>query len=40
LALVPAGAAAAPLPLITYFRPMPIVGKLSTTVWGASTPSP
>jgi hypothetical protein len=28
---------AAPKPLITYFQPMPIVGKLSTTVWGAAT---
>jgi len=27
----------APQPLIKYFQPMPIVGKLSTTVWGAST---
>ena len=35
--LVPSAAAAAPQPLITYFKPMPIVGKLSTTVWGAST---
>jgi len=30
------GAIAAPKPLINYFQPMPIVGKLSTTVWGAS----
>jgi hypothetical protein len=30
-------AAAEPQPLITYFQPMPIVGKLSTTVWGAAT---
>jgi len=30
-------AAAAPQPMINYFQPMPIVGKLSTTVWGAST---
>ena len=37
LLLVPSAAAAAPQPLITYFKPMPIVGKLSTTVWGAST---
>ena len=29
-------AAAAPQPLINYFQPMPIVGKLSTTVWGAA----
>jgi hypothetical protein len=35
--LAPSAAAAAPQPLITYFKPMPIVGKLSTTVWGAST---
>ena len=34
LATVPA--VAAPRPLINYFQPMPIVGKLSTTVWGAS----
>ncbi|HXU63799.1 MAG TPA: hypothetical protein VN962_19005, partial [Polyangia bacterium] len=37
LALTPSPAAAAPRPLIEYFRPMPIVGKLSTTVWGAAT---
>jgi hypothetical protein len=36
LVLVSAPAAAAPQPLIKYFQPMPIVGKLSTTVWGAS----
>ncbi|HVZ88609.1 MAG TPA: hypothetical protein VHG72_16680 [Polyangia bacterium] len=36
LALAAAPAAAAPQPLITYFQPMPIIGKLSTTVWGAS----
>ncbi len=36
LALVAAPAAAAPQPLINYFQPMPIIGKLSTTVWGAS----
>jgi hypothetical protein len=30
-------AAAAPKAMINYFQPMPIVGKLSTTVWGAST---
>src|SRR3954465_6894910 len=35
--LVTSNAAAAPQPLSTYFKPMPIVGKLSTTVWGAST---
>lgn len=34
--LVASPAAAAPQPLITYFKPMPIVGKLSTSVWGAS----
>ncbi|MFL5307678.1 MAG: MYXO-CTERM sorting domain-containing protein [Polyangia bacterium] len=34
--LVASTANAAPQPLITYFKPMPIVGKLSTTVWGAS----
>jgi len=39
-ALVTSPAAAAPQPLITYFEPMPIVGKLSTTVWGASTVGP
>jgi len=42
-ALVPAlpfAVAAAPKPLIDYFQPMPIVGKLSTTVWGASTVGP
>src|SRR4051795_10406138 len=38
--LVTSNAAAAPQPLITYFQPMPIVGKLSTTVWGASTVGP
>jgi hypothetical protein len=37
LALASPGASAAPQPLINYFQPMPIVGKLSTTVWGAST---
>ena len=31
VALASAGASAAPQPLINYFRPMPIVGKLSTT---------
>ena len=35
--LVTTGAMSAPQPLINYFQPMPIVGKLSTTVWGAST---
>ena len=34
--LVTASAVGAPQPLIKYFQPMPIVGKLSTTVWGAS----
>ena len=38
--LVTSPAAAAPKPLINYFQPMPIVGKLSTTVWGASTVGP
>ena len=38
--LATAPAAAAPRPLINYFQPMPIVGKLSTTVWGASTVGP
>ncbi len=37
LALVGPSAAAAPRPLINYFQPMPIVGTLSKTVWGAST---
>jgi len=36
-ALVTAPAAAAPKPMISYFQPMPIMGKLSTTVWGAAT---
>jgi MYXO-CTERM domain-containing protein len=40
LALASAGASAAPQPLINYFQPMPIVGNLSTTVWGASTVGP
>jgi len=40
LALVTSSAGAAPQPLIKYFQPMPIVGKLSTTVWGASTVGP
>jgi hypothetical protein len=39
-ALVTSPADAAPRPLINYFQPMPIVGKLSTTVWGASTVGP
>ena len=34
--LVASTAKAAPQPLINYFKPMPIVGKLSTTVWGAA----
>jgi len=38
--LVTSPAAAAPKPMINYFQPMPIVGKLSTTVWGASTVGP
>ncbi|MDP9036226.1 MAG: hypothetical protein M3O50_15605, partial [Myxococcota bacterium] len=38
--LVPSAAAASPKPLISYFQPMPIVGKLSTTVWGASMVGP
>jgi hypothetical protein len=38
LAASPAGAASKPL--INYFKPMPIVGKLSTTVWGASAVGP
>ncbi|HEY8925901.1 MAG TPA: hypothetical protein VIU64_16055 [Polyangia bacterium] len=38
--LVASSAAAAPQPLITYFKPMPIVKSLSTTVWGASTVGP
>lgn len=37
VALVTSTAAATPQPLINYFQPMPIVGKLSTTVWGAPT---
>jgi MYXO-CTERM domain-containing protein len=39
-ALVASPLAAAPQPLITYFKPMPIVGTLSTTVWGASAVGP
>ena len=38
--LVAPPAAGAPQPLINYFQPMPIVGKLSTAVWGASTVGP
>lgn len=38
--LAGASAAAAPRQLIDYFEPMPIVGKLSTTVWGASAVGP
>jgi len=37
LVLMSATAAGAPQPLIKYFKPMPIVGKLSSTVWGAAT---
>jgi MYXO-CTERM domain-containing protein len=40
LMLVTAPAGAASRPLINYFQPMPIVGRLSTTVWGASTVGP
>ena len=40
LLAAPAAAAAAPQPLINYFEPMPIVGKLSKTVWGAGTVGP
>jgi hypothetical protein len=36
LMLVAGSGVAAPKPLIKYFQPMPIVSKLSTTVWGAS----
>ncbi len=39
-ALATSSASAAPKPLINYFQPMPIVGKLSTTVWGASSVGP
>ena len=35
--LVTSTAEGAPQPLIKYFQPMPIVVRLSTTVWGAST---
>jgi len=38
--LVASTAVAAPQPLINYFKPMPIVKSLSTTVWGASTVGP
>ncbi|MGA2507713.1 MAG: glycoside hydrolase family protein [Chitinispirillaceae bacterium] len=31
---------AAPQPLINYFKPIPIVSKLSTTTWGASAVGP
>src|SRR5882762_831175 len=37
VALGAAPARATPKPLVNYFQPIPIVGKLSTTVWGAST---
>jgi hypothetical protein len=37
LALASPATSAAPKPLINYFQPMPIVGRLSTTVWGAPT---
>src|SRR3954464_5585339 len=40
LLLLPSSARAASKPLINYFQPMPIVGKLSTTVWGASAVGP
>jgi hypothetical protein len=40
LLVVSPSARAAPKPLITYFKPMPIIGKLSTTVWGASAVGP
>ena len=38
--LAAAPALAAPKPLIDYFLPMPIVGKLSTSVWGAGAVGP
>jgi hypothetical protein len=38
--LMTSRAAATPQPLINYFQPMPIVGKLSTTVWGGGTVGP
>ena len=38
--LVSFPAAAASQPLIHYFQPMPIVGKLSTTVRGAAAVGP
>jgi hypothetical protein len=34
-ALLTSPASAAPKPLIDYFLPMPIIGQLSSTVWGA-----
>ena len=40
LVLLTSPAAAAPQPLINYFQPMPIVGTLSTTVWGAALVGP
>lgn len=40
MALGAGRAVAAPQPLINYFQPMPIVGKLSTTVWGAAAVGP
>ena len=40
LLLLVSPAWAASKPLIGYFQPMPIVGKLSTTVWGASAVGP
>src|SRR6266498_2240166 len=40
LLLLPSAVSAASKPLINYFQPMPIVGKLSTTVWGASAVGP
>src|SRR5213595_2162182 len=33
-------AVAAPKPLINYFEPMKIVGKLSTSVWGSGAVGP
>lgn len=38
--LLASPAAAAPQPLINYFQPMPLVGRLSTTVWGATAVGP
>ena len=40
LMLVTSPSAGAPQPLINYFQPMPIVGKLSMTVWGAPAVGP